>query len=96
LRIKRIQKKKKHHVAAVPNAEPDCAARHDETGVCPEADIMNGVGVSLAQQGRFKEAIEVLTKVIVIKPDSAKMLFNLGVSYLEIGCRLSRCRLCQF
>jgi len=50
-----------------------------------DADAWNNKGVSLAQLGKYEEAIKYYDKAIEIKPDFANAWFNKGNSLVKLG-----------
>jgi tetratricopeptide (TPR) repeat protein len=58
----------------------------DRPGLAPRsADELNGLGITLAQQGRLEEAIADFRRALEINPDLAQAHHNLGIALQEQG-----------
>ena len=53
----------------------------------PEAELLNEIAIGLDEQGKFDEAIPVLTRCVTVKPDAAYCFAELGAAF-EGLCRL--------
>lgn len=49
-----------------------------------DPDILNGIGISLCELGRFKSSVAILEKAVLAYPDDAIILANLAGVYWEI------------
>lgn len=85
--------------ASAPHEKDDASkAKHDEA--CKEAvsllekaiqedpknqDAFETLGVILARQEKYNEAIEIMKKLVAINPDSIMAQTNLSIFYMKIG-----------